>query len=149
MSGTGQLPSIDAEPERWAADPHRWARLKATAVVCAITVAGWGAGWWWTGEPAGGLVTAACLVIIVCAVIVVPAAWPRLDAQDARHTRQERDLSRLALEVGVMRTRQDTDTARLSVLGQRVEEQHLEHLECRSERRNQVLDFNRKTRKPT
>ena len=147
MSGTGQLPSIDAEPERWAADPHRWARLKATLLVLALTLVGGGAGWWWTGEPAGGLVAAACLVILVAAVVVVPTAWARLDAQDARHTRQERDLSRLAPEVGVMRTRQDADTARLSVLGQRVEEQHLEHLECRSERRNQVLDFNR--RKPT
>ena len=143
MSGTGQFPSIQAEPETFTADPTRWPRIRSAAAVLAVIAAGGGAGWWWTGEPVGALVAAVCLIVLVCAVLVVPWVVVRLDASDRRHAVADRDRERLALDVQLVRTRQDTDHARLSVLRQRVEEQHLEHLECRSERRNQVIDMNR------
>lgn len=150
MTGTGRWPRIDAEPERWASDPTRWPRLRAGATVLAIIAAGGAAGWWWTGEPVGGLVAAACLVVLVGAVAAVPWIVVRLDASDRRHAAADRDRERIALEAELLRARQDTDHARLSVLAQRVEEQHLALGECRSQARNNVLDMRakRNTDKP-
>lgn len=140
MSGTGHWPRIDAEPEPWAADPTRWPRLRAGATVLAVIAAGGGAGWWWTSDPIGGLIGAVCLVVLVCAVVAVPWIAVRLDASDRRHAAADRDRERLALEAELLRTRQDTDHATLSVLGHRVEEQHLAITEVSSRQRNHELD---------
>ena len=145
MSGTQHFPSITAEPESFIPDPGRWPRLKATMAVVAVTTTGAGAGWWWTADMLGALVAAVCLVVLTAAVVAVPAVITRLDASDRRHAAADRDRERLALELGILRTRQDTDHATMSVLGQRVEEQHLAMGDCRSERRNNVLDMRRIT----
>lgn len=145
MSGTQYFPSITAEPE--TSDPTRRPRLRSIAAIATVIAAGAAAGWWWTADLIGALVAAVCLVVLTCAVIIVPLVVARLDAFDRRLTEHDRDLARHALEVGVVRNRQDTDHATVSVLGQRIEEQHLALGEYRSEQRNNVLDMRAKTRR--
>ena len=148
MSGTQYFPSIDAEPEAWTPDPTRWPRLRATIMLAAVTVTAGLAGWWWTADLLAAAVTATGVMVLVCAAGLITVI-ARLDAFDRRHAAADRDRERLALEMGVLRTRQDTDHATVSVLGQRVEEQHLAMGEYRSQRRNNVLDMRAKARRPT
>lgn len=108
MSGTGHFPSIDAEPEQWTADPHRWRRHRPVALVAAAEVLAFGAGWWVDGWIVGGVAATltALPVLAVAATRYGPEIARRLDGLDTRSSRLERQLAEQHLWLGEVSSRQ-------------------------------------------
>ena len=141
MSGTEMFPTVNEPRESWTPNPTRWPRLKAVGAVLFVIALGGVGGWFMTGDPIGALLTAVCLTVLTAALVAAPVLVVRLDAVDRRLSGHDRALEHVNLQHSVLRTRQDSDHATVSVLSHRLEEQHLTLGEYRSERRNNVLDM--------
>lgn len=108
MSGTGHFPSIDAEPEQWTADPHRWRRHRPVVLVATAEAVAFAAGWWVDGWIAGGVAAtlAALPVLAVAAARYGPEIARRLDGLDTRATRLEQRLAEQHLAITDVSSRQ-------------------------------------------
>lgn len=109
MSGTGPLPRIDEPPESWVADPNRWARARPVRLLVALLLVAFGAGWVVSGDWIGGLVAAtfaALPALAVTATRYLPELARRVDGQDARLSRVERQTAEQHLSVLAVSERQ-------------------------------------------
>lgn len=142
MSGTSRLSAVPGSV--WRPGSRSGVRWRTTAAVVVVIASGGVAGWMWTRDPVGALLAAVCLTVLVAAVAVVPAVAARLGSSDARQSRLERGVAGLRLEVHALQGRVDRESTRLTGVGRRVEELDIAVRSARSERRNNVLDIQRR-----